>query len=150
MLDLEKLPKWFTDEGENEEGYLRFVPFTKAHFFLLDKKVNPFGSIEFPQDIEGRIKISGEEAMVVNGLTITSTSNPRSLRVRTNTNEEYDVKFSTDSITLEPEVDGEDISFTVEEGGLTPAGDPFTRLVISPLSSDELAAVKSAYIGDDS
>lgn len=150
MLDLEKFPKWFTDGGENEDEYVRFVPFSKAEFFLLDKKVNPLGNIEFPDEIKGRIKVKGDDAMVVNGFTVTSTSDPRRLRVKTNTNEEYDVKFLTDSITLEPEIDGDSISFTVEEDGITPAGDPFTKLVISELSPDELSAVKSAYQGDDS
>lgn len=145
MLDLQTLPKWVQDNATIEEGYLRFKTYAKVKFFLLDKQVTPYGSIEFPDEMKDKMIVPEDDAMVINGFLVTDLPNPKHFRLLTNSNFEYDVRYLTDAAVTESEVDGDDITLTMVEEGTTPLGDPATKMVMSPLSPDELKVVMSSF-----
>jgi hypothetical protein len=148
MLDLQTLPTWVQENAKVEEGYLRFNTFAKVKFFLLDKQVTPYGSIEFPDEMKDRMIVPEDDAMVINGFMVTDLSNPKHFRLRTNSNDEYDVRYLTDAAVMESEVDGDDITLTMVGEGTTPIGDPATKMVVSPLSTEELRVVTASEEDD--
>ena len=145
MANLETLPNWVQDNASVEDGTVEFSSFAKAKFFLLDKQVTPYGPIEFPEEVKDSLMVSGDDSMVVNGFSLEDTSEPNRLRVRTNSNVDYDVRYLTNAVILQPEIDGDDITLTMADEKTTPGGDPITKMVISPLSEDELKVVMGSY-----
>lgn len=145
MIDFETLPKWVQENGIAESGSARFDSYAKVKFFLLDKQITPYANTKFPDELKDRVFISEDDSMVVDGFSVESTSEPNRLRVVTNSNVDYDVKYFTNSLILQPEIDGDDITLTMADESTTPGGDPITKMVISPLSEDELKVVMGSY-----
>ena len=145
MIDLETLPTWVQENATAERGSTRFNSFAKVKFFLLDKQITPYANIQLPDSLKDHAFISEDDSMVVDGFSLQRTSEPNRLRVVTNSNVDYDVKYFTDSLILQPEIDGDDITLTMADESTTPGGDPITKIVISSLSEDELKVVMDSY-----
>ena len=141
MIDLETLPKWVQENVTAEEGSVEFNGLAKVKFFLLDKQVTPYGTFEFPDGVIDSLLVAGDDSMVVYGFLLQPSSKPNRFMVTTNSNIEYDVKYLTSGLILKPEIDGDDITLTMADGKTTPGGDLITKIVISPLSTDELNVV---------
>ena len=146
MLNFEALPSWVQEGSTVEDHYVGFNSFARAKFFLDEEQLPPFADFEFPDWIIGRVLVAWDSgSMLINGFALTGVMDPTQVRLSTNSNIDYDVKYLTDIVSAHPEISGDELIFSASDRHLTPGGDRFSRIVIAPLNRWEFAAAEAAW-----
>ena len=146
MLEFEAFPSWVQEGSTVEDSDLEFNSFARAKFFLEEEQLRPFADFEFPDWIIGRVLVAWDAgSMLINGFVLSGVMDPTWIRLRTNSNSEYDVKYLTDMVATHLEISGDELIFSASERQLTPGGDRFSRIVIAPLNRWEFAAAEAAW-----
>ena len=146
MLEFEAFPSWVREGSTVEDGYLGFNSFARAKFFLEEEQLRPFADFEFPDWIIGRVLVAWDAgSMLINGFDLSKVMDPTRIRLTTNSNIEWDVKYLTDMEAAHLKISGDELIFSASDRQLTPGGDRFSRIVIAPLNRWEFAAAEAAW-----